>query len=187
MAVVGTGRQVNPLRLRIVRSRGPIALTTVVATAVVGFVGYGMAQLWSIHATDVDLRPTLETGIAAAATVGVILLVARFRQTHLLRDLALLSALGAVALTDCIFHVLPAYGWWTGGYGAGAGVAMTIVAAGAFVAVAFAPCGESARSASRRSQRSGGPLSENCSSSQPAPWSAAGGWAATPGSRQRQR
>jgi signal transduction histidine kinase len=139
MAVVGTGRQVNPLRLRIVRSRGPIALTTVVATAVVGFVGYGMAQLWSIHATDVDLRPTLETGIAAAATVGVILLVARFRQTHLLRDLALLSALGAVALTDCIFHVLPAYGWWTGGYGAGAGVAMTIVAAGAFVAVAFAP------------------------------------------------
>jgi signal transduction histidine kinase len=127
------------LRLRAARSRGPIAWIVATAIAIVCFVGYAMPRLWSVHTSDAALRPTLETGVAAIATVGVILLVARFRQTHLLRDLLLLTALGAVALTDCIFHVLPAYGLWTGGYGAGAGVAMTIVAAGTFVAVAFAP------------------------------------------------
>jgi signal transduction histidine kinase len=109
------------------------------AIAVVCFIGYGMPRLWSTHIANAALRLTLETGIAASAIVGVILLVARFQQTRLLRDLLLLTALGAVALTDLIFHVLPAYGWWTGGYGAGAGVAMTLLAAGAFVAVAFAP------------------------------------------------
>ncbi len=63
-----------------------------------------MPRLWSVHTTGATLRPSLETGIAAAAIVGVILLVARFRQTRLLRDLLLLTAFGAIALTGFAFH-----------------------------------------------------------------------------------
>ena len=60
-------------------------------------------------------------------------------QTRLLRDLLLLTAFAAVALTDFVFHALPAYDLQTRGYGAGAGIAMTILAAATFVAVSFVP------------------------------------------------
>ena len=122
------------------RSRGMAVWSTLAAIAAAAcFIGFGMPRLWSVHAADETLRPSLETGIAVAAIVGVTLLVARFRQTRLLRDLLLLTAFAAVALTDFVFHALPAYDLRASGYGAGAGIAMTILAAGAFVAVSFAP------------------------------------------------
>jgi signal transduction histidine kinase len=107
--------------------------------AAVCFVGYGVPRLWAIHSSDEALRATLETGIAAAAIVGTILLVNRLRQTRLLRDLLLLVGLAAVALTDFIFNALPAYGNRTGSYGGSVWMALTTLAAGAFVAAAFAP------------------------------------------------
>jgi signal transduction histidine kinase len=122
-----------------VRPRALVVGIMLIAIAIACFIGYVMPRLWSIHTAAATLRPSLETGIAAAAVVGAILLVARFRQTRLLRDLLLLTAFAAVALTDFVFHALPAYDLQTRGYGAGAGIAMTILAAGAFVAVAFVP------------------------------------------------
>ncbi len=96
-----------------------VARIALIAIAVAAcFVGFGVPRLWSVHTAAATLRPSLETGIAAAAIVGVILLVARFRQTRLLRDLLLLTAFAAVALTDFVFHALPAYDLRTSGYGA---------------------------------------------------------------------
>ena len=105
----------------------------------VGFVGYGAEQLWQLHATDAALRSAIETGITLSALVGAVLLLANFRQTRMLRDLLLLAALATVALTDFIFNALPAYHYQTGIYGAGARMALTILIAGIFLAVAFAP------------------------------------------------
>jgi signal transduction histidine kinase len=109
------------------------------AVAAVGFVGYGAEQLWQLHATDAALRSAIETGITLSALVSAVLLLAHFRQTRLLRDLLLLAALATVALTDFIFNALPAYHYQTGIYGAGARMALTILIAGIFVAVAFVP------------------------------------------------
>jgi signal transduction histidine kinase len=109
------------------------------AVATVGFVGYGVEQLWQLHATDAALRSAIETGITLSALVGAVLLLAHFRQTRLLRDLLLLAALATVALTDFIFNALPAYHYQTGIYGAGARMALTILIAGIFLAVAYVP------------------------------------------------
>jgi signal transduction histidine kinase len=109
------------------------------AVAAVVFVGYGAEQLWQLHATDAALRSAIETGITLSALVSAVLLLAHFRQTRLLRDLMLLAALATVALTDFIFNALPAYHYQTGIYGAGARMALTILIAGIFVAVAFGP------------------------------------------------
>jgi signal transduction histidine kinase len=119
------------------------------AVAAVGFVGYGAEQLWQLHATDAALRSAIETGITLSALVSAVLLLAHFRQTRLLRDLLLLAALATVALTDFIFNALPAYHYETGIYGAGARMALTILIAGIFVAVAFAS-GDREVKASRR-------------------------------------
>jgi signal transduction histidine kinase len=151
MSLVAVGHREGPSRLVALRPRGPIAWIMLVAISVACFIGYGMPRLWSVHTDATTLRPSLETGIAAAAIVGVILLVARFRQTRLLRDLLLLTAFGAVALTDFAFHTLPAYDLRTGGYGAGAGIAMTVLAAAAFVAVSFAPARQRVPTRARRS------------------------------------
>src|SRR6201994_888436 len=114
-------------------------IAAVGAVAMVGFVGYGAEQLWQLHATDAALRSAIETGITLSALVGAVLLLANFRQTRLLRDLLLLAALATVALTDFIFNALPAYHYQTGIYGAGARMALTILIAGIFLAVAYAP------------------------------------------------
>ncbi|MFZ1997348.1 MAG: ATP-binding protein [Solirubrobacteraceae bacterium] len=103
------------------------------------FVGYGAEELWQLHATDAALRSAIETGITLSALVSAVLLLAHFHQTRLLRDLLLLAALATVALTDFVFNALPAYHYQTGIYGAGARMALTILIAGIFVAVAFAP------------------------------------------------
>jgi signal transduction histidine kinase len=109
------------------------------AALTVGFIGYGAEQLWQLHATDAALRSAIETGITLSALVAAVLLLAHFRQTRLLRDLLLLAALATAALTDFIFNALPAYDYQTGIYGAGARMALTILIAGIFVAVAYAP------------------------------------------------
>jgi signal transduction histidine kinase len=139
MAVVAVGWHEDALE-RAAHPRGslPWIVGTVILIATVCFVGYGVPRLWGIHASDRSLRPTLETGIAAAAITGAILLVARFRQTRLHSDLLLLGGLGAVALTDFIFNALPAYGYRTAAtYGGGFWMALTTLAAGAFAAAAF--------------------------------------------------
>ena len=99
----------------------------------------GPNSFGSSHATDAALRSAIETGITLSALVSAVLLLAHFRQTRLLRDLLLLAALATVALTDFIFNALPAYHYQTGIYGAGARMALTILIAGTFFAVAFAP------------------------------------------------
>jgi signal transduction histidine kinase len=109
------------------------------AVAAVGFIGYGAEQLWQLHAADGALRSAIETGITLSALVSAVLLLAHFRQTRLLRDLLLLAALATVALADFIFNALPAYHYETGIYGAGARMALTILIAGIFLAVAFEP------------------------------------------------
>jgi signal transduction histidine kinase len=122
--------------------RPKLALWVVAAVgtvAGVGFVGYGAEQLWQLHASDAALRSAIETGITLSALVSAVLLLAHFRKTRRLRDLLLLAALATFALTDFIFNALPAYGYETGIYGAGARMALTILIAGIFVAVAFAP------------------------------------------------
>jgi signal transduction histidine kinase len=151
MSSVAVGHREGASTLHVVRPRGVIGWTTLMAIIVACFIGYGIPRLWSIQTAATTLRPSLETGIAAAAIVGVILLVARFRQTRLLRDLLLLTAFGVVALTDFVFHALPAYDLQTSGYGAGAGIAMTILAAGAFAAVSFAPVQHRVTARPRRS------------------------------------
>ncbi len=122
------------------------ALGVIVA---VGFIGFGAEQLWQVHAADAAVRSAIETGITLSALVSVVLLLAHFRQTRLLRDLLLVAALATVALTDFVFNALPAYHYETGIYGAGARMAMTILIAGIFLAVAFAP-GDREVQASRR-------------------------------------
>jgi signal transduction histidine kinase len=124
-----------------------VAALGVIAT--VGFIGFGAEQLWQVHATDAALRSAIETGVTLSALLSAALLLAHFRQTRLLRDLLLLAALATVALTDFIFNALPAYHYQTGIYGAGARMAMTILIAGIFLAVAFAP-GDREVQASRR-------------------------------------
>ena len=151
MSFVAVVRREGPSRLDALRSRGPIAWGLLVAIAAACFVGYAMPRLWTVHTAATSLRPSLETGIAAAAVVGVILLVARFRQTRLLRDLLLLTAFATVALSDFVFHALPAYDLRATGYGAGAGIAMTILAAGAFAAVSLAPVQQRVTGRPRRS------------------------------------
>ena len=106
-------------------------------------------RLWQLHATDAALRSAIETGIALSALVSAVLLLAHFRQTRMLRDLLLLAALATVSLTDFVFNALPAYHYQTGIYGAGARMALTILIAGIFLAVAFAP-GEREVQAGRR-------------------------------------
>ena len=152
MSLVAVDHGVGTSSLGAMRSRGTVARSTLVAIAAAAcFVGYGVPRLWSVHTSAATVRPSLETGIAAAAIVGVILLVARFRQTRLLRDLLLLTAFAAVALTDFVFHALPAYDLRASGYGAGAGIAMMILAAGAFAAVSFAPAQQRVTMRPRRS------------------------------------
>ena len=114
-------------------------VAAVCAVAAVCFVGYGAEQLWQLHATDAALRSAIETGITLSALVSAVLLFANFRHTRMLRDLLLLAALATVALTDFIFNALPAYHYQTGIYGAGARMALTILIAGIFLAVAYAP------------------------------------------------
>lgn len=146
MAVIAVSWQEEESYQRATHPRGPFAwiVLTAILIAVVCFVGYGMPRLWAIHSSSESLRSMLETGIAAGAILGAILLAARFRQTRLLHDLLLLGALGAVALTDFIFHALPAYGGRTvGTYGGGFWMALTTLAGAAFVAAAF--CAEDRR------------------------------------------
>ena len=119
------------------------------AVATVVFVGYGAAQIWQLHTADAALRSAIETGITLSALVSAALLLAHFRQTRMLRDLLLLAGLATTALTDFIFNALPAYHYQTGIYGAGARMALTILIAGTFLAVAFAP-GEREVQAGRR-------------------------------------
>ncbi|HEY1712973.1 MAG TPA: ATP-binding protein [Solirubrobacteraceae bacterium] len=109
------------------------------AVATVVFVGYGAGQIWQLHTADAALRSAIETGITLSALVSAALLLAHFRQTRMLRDLLLLAGLATTALTDFIFNALPAYHYQTGIYGAGARMALTILIAGTFLAVAFAP------------------------------------------------
>jgi signal transduction histidine kinase len=98
-----------------------------------------MPRLWALHASDQALRPSLETGITTAAVVGGGLLVCRLRHARLLRDLLLLVALAAVALSNFIYNALPAYGDRTATYEGGVWMALTTLAAAAFAAAAFAP------------------------------------------------
>ncbi|HEX4010642.1 MAG TPA: ATP-binding protein, partial [Solirubrobacteraceae bacterium] len=107
--------------------------------AVVGFAGFGAERIWRLHANDAPLRSAIETGIVLSALASAGLLLAHFRQTRLLRDLLLLAALATVALTDFVFNALPAHHYETGIYGAGARMALSVVIAGIFLAVAFAP------------------------------------------------
>lgn len=109
------------------------------AVATVVFVGYGAGQIWQLHTADAALRSAIETGITLSALVSAALLLAHFRQTRMLRDVLLLAGLATTALTDFIFNALPAYHYQTGIYGAGARMALTILIAGTFLAVAFAP------------------------------------------------
>jgi signal transduction histidine kinase len=109
------------------------------AVGVVGFAGFGVERIWSLHAQDAPLRSAIETGITLSALVSAVLLMAHYRQTRLLRDLLLLAALATVALTDFVFNALPAYHYETGIYGAGARMALTTLISGIFLAVAFAP------------------------------------------------
>jgi signal transduction histidine kinase len=109
------------------------------AVAMVVFVGYGAGQIWQLHTADAALRSAIETGITLSALVSAALLLAHFRRTRMLRDLLLLAGLATTALTDFIFNALPAYHYQTGIYGAGARMALTILIAGTFLAVAFAP------------------------------------------------
>ncbi len=117
----------------------PVIIIATIAVAAVCFVGYGVERLWGLHISDAALRSTLETGISLSALAGAILLLAHFRQTRLLRDLLLLTMLATVALTDFVFNALPAFHYKTGIYGAGAKMALTMLVAATFVAVAFAP------------------------------------------------
>jgi signal transduction histidine kinase len=149
MSLVAVGHREGSYRPDALRPVHPVAWAMLVAVAC--FIGYEMPRLWSVHINDATVRPSLETGIAAAAIVGVILLVARFRQTRLLRDLLLLTAFGAIALNGFAFHALPAYGLRTRGYGAGAGIAMTVLAAAAFAAVSFVPAQRRVAARARRS------------------------------------
>jgi signal transduction histidine kinase len=109
------------------------------AVVMVGLVGYGAGQLWQVHATDAALRSAIETGVTLSALVSALLLLTRFRQTRVLRDLLLLAALATLALTDFVFNALPAYHDQTGSDRAGARIATTILIAGIFLAAAFAP------------------------------------------------
>jgi signal transduction histidine kinase len=102
-------------------------------------VGYAAGQIWQLHTADAALRSAIETAITLSALVSAVLLVAHFRQTRLVRDLLLLAGLATASLTDFIFNALPAYHYQTGIYGAGARMALTILIAGTFLAVAFAP------------------------------------------------
>jgi signal transduction histidine kinase len=114
-------------------------IAAVCAVGAVGFAGFGVERIWSLHAQDAPLRSAIETGITLSALVSAVLLMAHFRQTRLLRDLLLLAALATVALTDFVFNALPAYHYQTGIYGAGARMALTTLISGIFLAVAFAP------------------------------------------------
>jgi signal transduction histidine kinase len=110
-----------------------------VALGVVGVAGFGAEHFWSLHANDASLRSAIETGITLSVLVSAMLLLAHFRQTRLLRDLLLLAALATAALTEFVFNALPAYNYQTGIYGAGARVALSVLVASIFLAVAFVP------------------------------------------------
>lgn len=114
-------------------------IVALAAIAVVGFAGFGAEQLWRLHTNDAALRSSIETAITLSALISAVLLLAHFRQTRLLRDLLLLAALATASLTDFVFNALPAYHYETGIYGAGARMALTLLIASIFVAVAFVP------------------------------------------------
>ena len=113
---------------------GPIGAAALCAIAVVGFT-----QVWQLRAMDAALRSAIETGITLSASVSAVLLFAHFRRTRRVRDLLLLVAAATVALTDFVFHALPAYHDKIGIGGAAAHIALTTLIAGTFLAVAFAP------------------------------------------------
>ncbi|MGH2927370.1 MAG: sensor histidine kinase [Solirubrobacteraceae bacterium] len=74
-----------------------------------------------------------------AALVAAALLLARFHQTRQLRDLLLLAALSVAALTDFAFNAMPAYGYQTSVYGAGARMALAVLIAVSLAATALVP------------------------------------------------
>ena len=139
MSVIAVGGQEDPSRDRGADRCAALAWIILIAGLIGAacFVGYGMPRLWALHATDEALRPSLETGITAGAGVGAILLVERLRHARLLRELLLLVALVAVALGNFIYNALPAYGDRTATYDGGVWMALTTLAAAAFVAAAF--------------------------------------------------
>jgi signal transduction histidine kinase len=140
LSVIAVAGPQDPSCERATDPRAPRAWVVLTAGSIAAacFVGYGMPRLWGLHATDEALRPSLETGIAAVAVVGASLLVARLRHARRLRDLLLLVALAAVALNNFIYNALPAYGNRTATYDGGVWMALTTLAAAAFVAAAFA-------------------------------------------------
>ena len=142
MTLIAIGRAMNAGARSegVRRSKLVVAIfVALAAVAVVAFAGFGAERLWRLHANDAPLRSAIETGIVLSALASAALLLAHFRQTRLLRDLLLLVALATVALTDFVFNALPAYHTETGIYGAGARMALTVLVAGIFLAVAFAP------------------------------------------------
>jgi signal transduction histidine kinase len=95
--------------------------------------------VWRVHANDPSLRSGLDTLVVLCALMSAVLLLANFRQTRLAKDLLLLAGMVTAGLTTFAFNTLPGYGYQTSIYGAGGRSALTILVAGIFVAVAFAP------------------------------------------------
>jgi hypothetical protein len=140
LIAVGRGMGAGARSARVQRPKLALRIVAAIAAAaMVGFVGFGVERLWSLHANDAPLRSAIETGITLSALVSAVLLLAHFRQTRQLRDLLLLAALATVSMTDFVFNALPAYHYQTGIYGAGARMALTTLVSGIFLAVAFAP------------------------------------------------
>jgi signal transduction histidine kinase len=142
LIAVGRGAQAAPRRLRLHRANFAVGILAGAGVAgIFGFVGFGAEGIWKLHMSTAPLRSAIETGVTLSALASAVLLLAHFQRTRLLRDLLLLAALATVALTDFVFNALPAYGYQTGIYGGGARIALTILIAGTFVAVAFVPAG----------------------------------------------
>jgi signal transduction histidine kinase len=142
LIAVGRGAQEASRGQRIRRANFEMGIPAFVGLAgIISFAGFGAERLWTLHTSTAPLRSAIETGVTLSALASAVLLLAHFRRTRLLRDLLLLAALATLALTDFVFNALPAYGYQTGIYGAGARAALSILLAGSFVAVAFVPAG----------------------------------------------
>lgn len=122
-------------RIQPARATGVLALGA--AAAAVYFSARGADGFWRLHEDDPVMRSAAETAITLATLASTGLLLVRFRQTRLLRDLLMLTTLAAVSVTGFVFNALPAYGSGVGAYGEGARLALTMLIAATFSAVAF--------------------------------------------------
>jgi len=114
-------------------------------------VGAAVAELVRpLHVDAAGASAGIETATAALAVVSAVLLIRRFRSSHLLRDLLLLVAVTALSLTDFAFAAAPALaGIDSAVSGTRARLALQALAAIVFAAAAFAPARKVARSARR--------------------------------------